>query len=70
MGETVAQCDVCDEYEVAHPETGRRTLSGAQVEALRKRMIIEAYEKMEAENPGLELDALARPAASFDEEPG
>lgn len=49
--ENVSQCDVCDEFEVAHPEGGRRTLSGGEVEELRRRLIVEAYDKMEAAGP-------------------
>ncbi len=51
--EPVAQCDVCDEFEVAHPEVGRRTLSGGEIEELRRQMIVAAYDKLEgpAEDP-------------------
>ncbi|MEO7038496.1 MAG: hypothetical protein ABI186_00525 [Candidatus Elarobacter sp.] len=61
-GETVSQCDVCDEYEVAHPDVGRRTLSGGEVEELRRRMIIAAYDVLEAQGPTEESDSpLERP---------
>jgi hypothetical protein len=44
-----AQCDVCDQPEAAHESLGRRILSGAEIEALRRRMIVETYEKLEEE---------------------
>lgn len=50
--ETWSQCDVCDRPEAAHGNPGRRTLSGAEIETLRRRMIVEIYEKGEAEHQG------------------
>lgn len=70
--ETVSQCDVCDEFEVAHPDVGRRILTGAEMEELRKRMIIEAYDKMEAEGPRSEESdsPLEHPPMSSGEDQG
>jgi hypothetical protein len=47
--ETWSLCDVCDRPEAAHGNPGRRTLSGGEIEELRRRMIVEIYEKLEAE---------------------
>jgi len=44
------QCDVCDQLEEDHQNPGRRTMSGAEIEALRRSMIVEIYEKLEAEH--------------------
>jgi hypothetical protein len=51
-----AQCDVCDRPQSAHQNPGRRTLSGGEIEALRRRMIVELYDKLEAEHPGSDND--------------
>lgn len=59
--ETVAQCDVCDEFEVAHPNVGRRIVSGGEVEELRRRLIVATYDKMLAE--GLASDEVDSPLA-------
>ena len=45
--ESLTRCDVCNHLESGHPTPGRRSLSGGEVEALRKRMIIDQYEKFE-----------------------
>lgn len=50
--QTVPQCDVCDQVEAAHENLGRRILSGGEIEALRRRMIVETYEKREEERRG------------------
>jgi hypothetical protein len=44
-----SRCDVCDQLEAAHHSPGRRVLSGAEIEALRRRMIVETYEALEEE---------------------
>jgi hypothetical protein len=65
----VAQCDVCDEFEVAHPDVGRRILSGGAIEELRKQMIIGAYDKLEGEDPHDEsASPLERPPAPFEDD--
>ena len=47
----LSRCDVCDQSERAHPKPGRRTLSGGQIEELRRQMLIAIHEKREAQNP-------------------
>ena len=42
-----SQCDVCDRPGSEHPASGRRTLSGEEVEALRRTMIIERSDQLE-----------------------
>ena len=44
-----AQCDVCDQLEAEHENLGRRILSGAEIEALRRRMLVERYDMREGE---------------------
>ncbi len=44
-----SQCDVCDQPEAAHGQPGRRTLSGGEIEELRRRMIVERHDRREAE---------------------
>jgi hypothetical protein len=39
----VSRCDVCDHVESAHAMPGRRVLSGGEIEALRRRLLIERY---------------------------
>lgn len=43
------QCEVCEHVEAAHESAGRRTLSGAQIEELRRRILIERYDRLEDE---------------------
>lgn len=43
------QCDVCDQLEGAHQNAGRRTMSGGQIEELRRRIIVERFEMLEAQ---------------------
>lgn len=45
------QCDVCDQHESAHEAPGRRVLSGGEIEALRRRIIIERFDLREKEQP-------------------
>jgi hypothetical protein len=45
--ESLSQCDVCDHPEAAHETPGRRILSGGEIEALRRRMIVETHDKLE-----------------------
>jgi hypothetical protein len=52
--ETWSRCDVCDRPEAAHGNPGRRILSGGEIEALRRRMIVEIFEKVEAERQSVE----------------
>jgi hypothetical protein len=46
----VSRCDVCEQLETAHASLGRRILSGGEIEELRRRMLVELYEKREAED--------------------
>ncbi|MGH7662286.1 MAG: hypothetical protein ACRENA_15370 [Vulcanimicrobiaceae bacterium] len=41
------RCDVCDQAEASHPQSGRRRLSGSQIEEMRKRMIMATFEQQE-----------------------
>jgi len=47
--QTRLQCDVCDRPEAEHQTPGRRTLSGAEIEDRRRRMLVAMYEKLEEE---------------------
>ncbi|HTJ26003.1 MAG TPA: hypothetical protein VMA36_07550 [Candidatus Limnocylindria bacterium] len=49
--EEISRCDVCDQLESAHDVGGRRILSGGEIEALRRRMLVETFEKREQERP-------------------
>ena len=50
--ENIAKCDVCDHLESAHENAGHRRLSGAEIEAQRRRLIEEMYEKQQAAGRG------------------
>lgn len=55
-------CEVCDHPEVAHANAGRRTLSGGQIEELRRRIIVERFEKLQDErgrDEGMVLPAMS-----------
>jgi hypothetical protein len=54
--ETWPQCDVCDRPEAAHGNPGRRILSGGEIEALRRRLIVEMFDKLEAEHQSSTTD--------------
>jgi hypothetical protein len=41
------RCDVCDQAEGSHPQSGRRRLSGAEIEELRKQILMSTFEKQE-----------------------
>ena len=45
--ERLTRCDVCDQAEEVHPSPGRRTLTGAEIEELRRRMLIERFDEQE-----------------------
>jgi hypothetical protein len=52
-GDDLEKCDVCDHLEGAHESPGRRRLSGGEIEALRRRLIEEMFERQQAEGrPG------------------
>jgi hypothetical protein len=51
-----SRCDVCAQPEADHEKPGRRTVTGAEVEELRRRMLMELYEKMDAQGPRHEGD--------------
>jgi hypothetical protein len=44
-----ARCEVCDHSEAAHGGAGRRTLTGGEIEELRRRIIIERFERQQQE---------------------
>ena len=58
-GEDIVKCDVCDHVESAHENAGRRRLSGGEIEAERRRLIEQNFERQEAERRqgGGEADA-------------
>ena len=41
------RCDVCDQAEEVHPQPGRRRVSGAEMEELRKRLLMMTFERQE-----------------------
>lgn len=45
------ECDVCDQLEEAHQNPGRRMMSGAEIEELRRRIIVERFELLQAQAP-------------------
>ena len=46
--ENLTRCDVCNHLESGHAAPGRRSLSGGEIETLRRNMLIATYEKFEA----------------------
>jgi hypothetical protein len=48
--ETTSPCEVCDHIRAEHGN-GIRTLTGGEIEALRKRVLIERYESRQKERP-------------------
>ncbi len=42
---TPSRCDVCDHTEGAHENPGRRTLSGGEIEEIRRRMLMENFDR-------------------------
>ena len=50
--ENIPKCDVCDHLESAHQNPGHRRLTGAEIEAERRRLIEEMYEKQQAAGHG------------------
>jgi hypothetical protein len=49
--DSLSRCDVCDHAEAAHETPGRRVLSGGAIEELRRQLLIENFDKREAEQP-------------------
>jgi hypothetical protein len=45
-----AQCEVCDHIAAEHGD-GIRVLTGGQIEALRKKVLIERFERRQKEQP-------------------
>jgi len=45
-GQNILRCDVCDHIEDAHANPGRRTLTGEEVEEMRRSRLIASFEKM------------------------
>lgn len=60
---TVSTCDVCDLREAAHPNPGRRVVSGGEIEALRRRMIVERYEAHEEQQRRVQSNGAKDPPA-------
>jgi hypothetical protein len=53
---TLLRCDVCDHQEDVHPGSGRRVLSGGEVEELRRRRLIATFERTQEERRRIEPD--------------
>ncbi len=53
-------CDVCDQSEGAHEQRGRRTASGAEIEELRRRMLMERHRLREAAPERVDADGNGR----------
>jgi hypothetical protein len=49
--ENVRECEVCDHLASEHASAGKRVMSGGEVEALRRRILIERYEQRQQERP-------------------
>ncbi len=45
----VRACDVCDQPEASHENSGRRILSGGEIEAIRRQIIVERFALREAQ---------------------
>lgn len=52
--QNVLRCDVCDHIADAHADSGRRVLTGEEVEEIRRRRLIARFEKMKEERRALE----------------
>jgi hypothetical protein len=50
-GQNVQQCEVCDHLQAEHEGTGIRISTGGEIEALRRRILIERYERRQQEDP-------------------
>ncbi len=44
-------CEVCDHIAAVHASEETRVLTGGEIEALRKRILIERYERRQQEQP-------------------
>jgi hypothetical protein len=42
---------VCDHVQAAHARAGIRVLTGGEIEALRRRILIERFERRQQEHP-------------------
>jgi hypothetical protein len=51
QSERVPQCEVCDHIQAEHEGNGIRILTGGEIEALRRRILIERYERRQREQP-------------------
>ncbi len=54
--ERESRCDVCGHLERDHEQPGRQRMTGGEIEALRRRLIIERYDKLEEQQPRSEDD--------------
>jgi len=51
QGENVSQCEVCDHIAASHAGTEIRVLTGGEIEALRRKILIERFEHRQKERP-------------------
>ncbi len=51
INEPVLECEVCDHIAAEHERAGTRVLTGGEIEALRKQILIERYERRQQEHP-------------------
>lgn len=47
----VPQCEVCDHIAAEHGSSAIRVLTGGEIEVLRKRILIERFERRQQEQP-------------------
>lgn len=50
-GEGVPQCEVCEHIQAEHANPEIRFLAGGEIEALRRRILIERFERRQQEQP-------------------
>jgi hypothetical protein len=48
-GRQAVECDVCDHIQGEHAGSGIRVLTGGEIEALRRRILMERYERRQQE---------------------
>lgn len=66
--ENPSPCEVCDHPEVAHESVGRRTMSGGEIEELRRQIIIERFEQLQQEREKNDGPAFPKMSANGDPE--
>jgi len=55
------ECDVCDHLEASHKNAGRRTMSGGEIEELRRRILVERHDLREQERQRSKSDGNGTP---------